>query len=262
MALIQLDFTPETTKVCQPLYLVIPDPRRLVSQPLQQRKVLYLLHGLSDNGSAWQRYTNIETIARQYGLVVVMPSIGRSFYTDQPNGQQYFTFLMEELPQYLKAVFGLDPGKEDTLIAGNSMGGFGAFKAALNYPDRFAAAASLSGVLSLEILKLNPEDPRYQEFTHIFGDLAQLAGTPHDTIVWLQKAAQHPENLPSLYMACGQQDDLFPLNEMFYGAAQKMGVPVRYEKENGGHTWLFWEKFIQRFLAFALGEPEKNSWGE
>ena len=262
MALIQLDFTPETVKVCLPLYMIVPDPKPMGELPLQKRKVLYLLHGLSDNGSAWQRYTNIETIARQYGLVVVMPSIGRSFYTDQPNGQQYFTFLMEELPQYLKAVFGLDPGKEDTLIAGNSMGGFGAFKAALNYPDRFAAAASLSGVLSLEILKLNPEDPRYQEFTHIFGDLAQLAGTPHDTIVWLQKAAQHPENLPSLYMACGQQDDLFPLNEMFYGAAQKMGVPVRYEKENGGHTWLFWEKFIQRFLAFALGEPEKNSWGE
>ncbi len=125
------------------------------------------MHGLSDNGSAWQRYTNIETIARQFGLVVIMPSIGRSFYTDNPNGQQYFTFLLEELPKYLKDVFGLAPKREDTLIAGNSMGGFGAFKAALNYPERFAAAASLSGVLSLEILKLNPDDSRYHEFTYI-----------------------------------------------------------------------------------------------
>ena len=141
MALIQLDFTPETVKVCLPLYMIVPDPKPMGDLPLQKRKVLYLLHGLSDNGSAWQRYTNIETIARQYGLVVVMPSIGRSFYTNNPNGQQYFTFLMEELPKYLKDVFGLAPSREDTLIAGNSMGGFGAFKAALNYPERFAAAA-------------------------------------------------------------------------------------------------------------------------
>jgi S-formylglutathione hydrolase FrmB len=63
-------------------------------------------------------------------------------------------------------------------------------------------------------------------------------------------------------MACGQQDDLFPLNEMFYGAAQKMSVPVQYDKEDGGHTWPFWEKFIRRFLVYALGEPKKNSWGE
>ena len=262
MALIQLDFTPETVKVCLPLYMIVPDPKPMGDLPLQKRKVLYLLHGLSDNGSAWQRYTNIETIARQYGLVVVMPSIGRSFYTNNPNGQQYFTFLMEELPKYLKDVFGLAPSREDTLIAGNSMGGFGAFKAALNYPERFAAAASFSGVLSLEILKLNPQDPRFQEFTYIFGDLTKLVGTQHDTMVWLQKAAQHPQDLPKLYMACGQQDDLFPLNEMFYGAAQKMGVPIQYEKEDGGHVWPFWEKFIQRFLAYALGEPKKNSWGE
>ncbi len=126
MALIQLDFTSESVKVCLPLYMIVPDPKTLSDQSLQERKVLYLLHGLSDNGSAWQRYTNIETIARQFGLVVIMPSIGRSFYTDNPNGQQYFTFLMEELPKYLKDVFGLAPKREDTLIAGNSMGGFGA----------------------------------------------------------------------------------------------------------------------------------------
>ncbi len=72
-----------------------------------RRKVLYLLHGLSDDASAWQRYTAIESIAALYGLVVIMPSAGRSFYTDQPNGQNYFSYLTEELPRYLKQVFGL-----------------------------------------------------------------------------------------------------------------------------------------------------------
>lgn len=256
MALIQFDFTPETVKVCLPVYMIVPDPVRMGEVPVSERKVLYLLHGLSDNGSAWQRFTTIETLARDYGLVVVMPSISRSFYTDQANGQLYFTYLMEELPRYLKQVFGLDPKPEDTLIAGNSMGGFGAFKAALNYPERFYAAASFSGALSLAILSMIPDDPRQKEFSLVFGDLGQLEGTQHDSMVWLQKAAEHPEDLPKLYMACGKQDDLYPLNQMFFDAAQRMGVPIEYKTEDGKHNWPFWEKYIQRFLAWALGEPE------
>jgi len=72
---------------------------------LESYKVLYLLHGLSDDASAWQRYTNIEILARERDLVVVMPDGGRSMYADMQNGQAYFTYLTEELPAYLKAVF-------------------------------------------------------------------------------------------------------------------------------------------------------------
>jgi len=254
MALIRLDHTPETVKVCQPLYVILPDPGKMGDRPVSRRKVLYLLHGLSDDGSAWQRYSSIEAIANDYGLVVVMPSCGRSFYVDLPNGQAYFTYLIDELPRYLKDVFGLDPAREDTLIAGNSMGGYGAFKAALNYPEKFGYAASFSGALSLAILGLIPDDPRHHEFGMVFGDLNALQGTEHDTVVWLQKAAAQPETLPKLYMACGKADDLFPLNEMFHEIAEEMGVPIQYEVEEGGHDWPFWEKHYQRFLTFALGE--------
>jgi putative tributyrin esterase len=254
MALIRLDHTSETVKVCHPLYMILPDSGKMGDVPLRERKVLYLLHGLSDNGSAWQRYTSIETIANDYGLVVVMPSIGRSFYTDLPNGQLYFTYLMEELPRYLKDVFGVDPNRENALIAGNSMGGYGAFKAALNYPERFSAAASLSGVLSLQILQLIPDDQRQEEFKLIFGDLDELGGTQHDPMVWLMQAAQKPEAMPRLFVACGKQDDLYPVNQMFYAASQELGVPVDYFEEDGKHDWYFWDKHIKRFLKQVLGE--------
>ena len=105
MALIRLEFVAETTRVNLPVYMVLPGPGSMGDLPLRKRKVLYLLHGLSDDGSAWQRFTSIETIAHEYGLVVVMPSVGRSFYIDQPNGQKYFSYLMDELPRYLADVF-------------------------------------------------------------------------------------------------------------------------------------------------------------
>ena len=255
MALIHLDHVPETVKVNLPLNIILPDPGRVNGVPVRDRKVLYLLHGLSDDASAWQRYSSIETIASAYGLVVVMPSVGRSFYTDQPNGQNYFTYLIEELPQYLSDVFNLRPKREDTLIAGISMGGYGAFKAALLHPDRFYAAASFSGALSLEILRAIPNDPRQEEFTYLFGDLEKLNGSEHDPAVWLKRASKNPSALPRLFIACGRQDDLYPLNKMFYEACNSLGVNVNYHEEDGKHDWPFWDLQIKRFLKDVIDLP-------
>ena len=177
------------------------------------------------------------------------------FDIDQPNGQLYFSYLAEELPQYLSDVFDLAPRREDTLIAGSSMGGYGAFKAALRYPDRFCAAASFSGMLSLEILNTHADDPRKAEFTYLFGDLAKQMGSQNDPAVWLQKAAQDPAALPRLFIACGRQDDLYPLNLYFNAACQQLGVPVDYHEEDGKHDWFFWNTQIRRFLNIVLGPP-------
>jgi len=253
MALIRIDHVPETVKVNLPLNIILPDPGKMGDLPVAKRKVLYLLHGLSDDASAWQRYSSIETVAAGYGLVVVMPSVGRSFYIDQPNGQKYFSYLTEELPHYLVDVFGLAPRREDTLIAGVSMGGYGAFKAALLRPELYAAAASFSGVLSLAILQTMPDDPRRDEFAFLFGDLEKLAGSEHDPAVWLKRAAQNPSLLPRLFIAVSRQEDIYPLSGMFHAACQSLGVQAEYHEEDGGHDWFFWDGQIRRFLAAVLG---------
>ncbi|MBN1640447.1 MAG: esterase family protein [Anaerolineae bacterium] len=253
MALIRMDHVPETVKVNLPLNVILPDPGRMGGVPVARRKVLYLLHGLSEDATAWQRYSSIEALAAAYGLVVVMPSAGRSFYTDQPNGQRYFAYLTDELPQYLADVFGLAPRREDTYIAGNSMGGYGAFKAALLRPERYAAAASFSGVLSLAIFQLLPDDPRRDEFACLFGDLGKLAGSEHDPAVWLQRAARDPARLPRLYIAVSRGEDIYPLSGMFHAACQSLGVQSEYYEGDGAHDWFFWDAQIRRFLAALLG---------
>ncbi|MBN2387861.1 MAG: esterase family protein [Anaerolineales bacterium] len=259
MALIRIDHLPETVKVNLPLNILLPDPGKMGDTPVAKRRVLYLLHGLSDDASAWQRYTSIEILAAAYGLVVIMPSVGRSFYTDQPNGQHYFSYLTEELPRYLVDVFGLSPAREDTFIAGNSMGGYGAFKAALLHPECYAAAASFSGVLSLEILKLDPNDHRQHEFSQLLGDLDQLAGSEHDPAAWLQRAALDPSALPHLFIAVGRQEDLYPLSGAFHAACQSLGVQSEYHEEDGHHDWFLWNRQIRQFLASILGPiPEPD----
>jgi putative tributyrin esterase len=249
----RIDHVPESVKVNLPLNIILPDPGRMEDIPVSQRKVLYLLHGLSDDASAWQRYTSIETLAAAYGLVVVMPSAGRSFYIDQPNGQNYFTYLTEELPQYLVDVFGLAPSRENTYIAGNSMGGYGAFKAALLHPERYAVAASFSGALSLAILTAIPNDPRQAEFELLFGELDQLAGSEHDPAVWLQRAAQNPNQLPHLFISVSRQEDLYPLSVQFYAACQALGLRAEFHEKDGAHDWFFWDGQIRYFLTAVLG---------
>jgi putative tributyrin esterase len=254
MAYLHIDHLSKSVKMNLPLNLIIPDPGDINGVPVKDRKVLYLLHGLSDDASAWQRYTSIETYAKRYGLVVVMPSASRSFYIDQPNGQLYFTYLMEELPQYMRDVFGIEPSRKNTFIAGLSMGGYGAMKAALLHPQRYFAAASFSGVLSLAILDSQPDYPERKEFESLFGDLTKLAGSEHDPMIWLQKAANHSKLIPMLYASCGQQDDLYPLTVLFRKACEKLNIPIEYHEAEGIHDWYFWDAEIQRFLAEVL-EP-------
>jgi putative tributyrin esterase len=252
MALLRIDHVPETIKVNLPLYIILPGPGEMRGMPVAKRKALYLLHGLSDDGSAWQRYTAIESIAALYGLVVIMPSAGRSFYTDQPNGQLYFSYLTEELPRYLEDVFGLAPRREDTLIAGNSMGGYGAFKAAFLHPELYSAAASFSGVLNIAFLKTYPHDIRRAEFEYLFGDLDKLIDGEYDPLFWLKQAAQNSSSLPKLYISCGRQDDLYQFNVDYHAACKSLGIPVDYHEENASHDWFFWNAQIQRFLAANL----------
>lgn len=261
MALIRMDHVPETIQLNLPLNILLPSPGKMAGIPVAQRKVLYLLHGLGDDASGWQRFTSIETYANEYGMVVVIPSAGRSFYSDLPSGQRYFTYLVEELPRYLGEVFGLKPRREDTFIAGNSMGGYGAMKAALLRPDQFSAAASFSGVLSLDFLQYFPDDPRIPEFTWMFGDLSKLSGSQHDPLTWLKKAANLVESqganaLPKLHISCGRQEDVYPLTGIFYAACQAMGIPVEYHEEDARHDWFFWDREIKRFLDVIFGKTE------
>ncbi len=255
MAYMHIDHLPETVKVQSPLNIILPDPGLINGVPVRDRKVLYLLHGLSDDASAWQRYSSIETYAKTYGIVVVMPSVSRSFYLDQPNGQKYFTFLTEELPQYLEDVFGIVPDREKTFVAGLSMGGYGAMKCSLLHPERYFAAASFSGVLSMHGWEADLNDPRSTEFSYLFGDLSKLSGGEHDPSTWLTNAVKGGKKIPRLFVSCGLLDELLPTNRYFIENCKSLGVQVEYHEEEGIHDWYFWDRQIRQFLAFALGNP-------
>ena len=115
--------------------------------------VLYLLHGMSDDHTIWQRRTSIERYVAELPLIVVMPTTGRGAYTDMKHGYRYWTYISEELPQIVHEFFPQASWRrEDTFAAGLSMGGYGAFKLGLRCPDKFGTllAAGITSSISVQ----------------------------------------------------------------------------------------------------------------
>jgi putative tributyrin esterase len=210
--------------------------------------VLYLLHGLSDDDTIWLRRTSIERYAAPLGLAVVMPQVHRSFYTDEAYGGRYWTFLTEELPELVGSLFRASDRREDTFVAGLSMGGYGAVKWALRHPERFAAAASLSGALDVAGIRTGPtrpEDPRLVQ--RIWGDQA-VAGGPDDLLALLRQV--DPASLPALGVWCGTEDVVFEDNVAFRDACAAARVPLTVDLGSGAHDWAYWDARIQDVLAW------------
>jgi len=209
--------------------------------------VLYLLHGLSDDDTIWLRRTSIERYVAPLGLAVIMPQVHRSFYTDEACGGRYWTFLSEELPNLVSSFFRVSGSRNDTFVAGLSMGGYGALKWALRQPQRFAAAASLSGAVDIDGLRgrSRPEDP--QLLSRVFG-AEPLAGTPND-VFWLLEQAE-PAALPALWVGCGTDDALYADSVRFVQACASAGIPVTTSFIEGEHEWGLWDQQIQQVLAW------------
>jgi S-formylglutathione hydrolase FrmB len=260
MALIRCEFFSDVLELNLTMTVILPQATswqigvRSAAHP-DGHPTLYLLHGLSDDDSIWLRMTSIERYVAPLGLAVVMPQVHRSFYTDERHGHRYWTFLSEELPEIAGAFFRLSPRREDTFVAGLSMGGYGAFKWALRQPHRFAAAAGLSGALDVVALRRTRArravDPDL--FDRVFGD--RLEGTDDDLLALLERA--DPAALPRLYLACGTEDELYPHNVTFRDACRARDIPVTVDFGPGGHTWDYWDARIAEVLAWLpLAPPE------
>lgn len=235
-----------------PVSVILPERIRNISE--NNIKTLYLLHGLTDDHTAWVRQTSIERYANEYGIAVVMPEGHRSWYTDTADGARYLSYIAEELPRACRSFFrGLSDKREDNMIAGLSMGGYGAMKIAIRYPDTFGGCASLSGALDIADLarKFN-----LCEWRGIFAfDLqraSQLKGSRHDLFKLVRCHSENDGLFPELYLWCGEHDRLMDCNGRMHELLDELGVEHRYEHSEGNHSWKWWDMHIQDALEYLL----------
>ena len=207
--------------------------------------VWYLLHGLSDDHTAWTRRTNLERYLGNLPVIVVIPDGGRGYYTDSATEPlaAFETFILRDLVGFVDRTFQTRATREGRVISGLSMGGFGAVKLALKHPEMFCAAVSHSGALWRA-----GELPDYvgSELQRVFGD--SPAGGSDDIFALATRSKS--DRLPALRIDCGTEDYLLQPNRMFHAYLDQLGVAHEYAEFPGGHDWAYWDRHVQEAIAF------------
>jgi putative tributyrin esterase len=208
--------------------------------------VFYLLHGLSDDHTIWQRRTSIERYVEGLPLIVVMPDGGRGFYCNAVEGFAYETALVQDLVGYVDRIFPTRAERAGRCVGGLSMGGYGAIRTALAHPDMFCSANSHSGAMGFARRAFEGNDAWAVEFRRIVSP--NPAGGPNDLYALAEKIDR--SLLPALRMDCGTEDFLIEENREYHAYLESLGVPHEYVEFPGAHDWSYWDIHVQEALAF------------
>lgn len=254
MAFLETHLFSEALNVAVTVNVLLPEPSQGIgldgTQAQQPPRAMYLLHGYSDDHSIWMRRTSVERYCAKRNLAVFMPAVNHSFYANEVHGERYWDYVSQELPQMMHRMFRLDETPGSELVAGLSMGGYGAMKLALTYPERFAAAASFSGAVDVEEL-LRKRDPMLR---NAMGSAQSFHGSEGDLFHLMAQNAQAARK-PRLFVACGQEDFLYQQHQKFIPELIRNGWDVTHEETPGyGHSWEYWDQKIAQFLTFALAD--------
>lgn len=265
-------------------------PTGYAADPDRRYPVLYLLHGFSEDRDGWLDNSDLLEFTARENVIVVLPSAGNTsaVVADGRDGScRGETQLMRGVIPYVDSHFRTLATRAHRAIAGASSGAWSALHLAARNPDRFVAAASLSGppdaTLGLgvagELYFFGAERDAVYECG---GDpvLGGLFGLPVVDQVWVANAnpADLAPNLGgmSLYVADGtgepcDADDVPDLyrqpstlvthrsSESFAAALDRAGVAYTANlDECCFHSWRYFQKFLHEFwpqLTGAFGEP-------
>lgn len=249
MALIQVNYLSKALFREVPVNVILPvdrfdaDTNSYLNGKDHKYKTLYLLHGLLGNYTDWISQTRIQKWAEEKNLAVVMPSGDNAFYfNSRTPWNDYGTFIGEELVDVTRRMFPLSEKREDTFIAGLSMGGFGALRNGIVYSKNFSHVAGLSSAVHIF------EDTSEEANIGLFDNIEDASKTNKNPWVAVEEMLSEKRPIPKIYMACGTKDDLMPANISFRNFLQEKGFEVTWDEDDYGHDWDFWDSQIKKVL--------------
>jgi S-formylglutathione hydrolase FrmB len=186
--------------------------------------VLMQLHGLSDDSDAWIQRSNFLRHVEGYPMVVVLPDGGTSGYlnwkvSDRLNTHRYEDLLMRDIPAHLIRQLNVATGP--WAISGLSMGGYGAMRLGLKYPDRFCSIWGHSSAFMIDEF-LDPD---------LIQNLEDADPYRH------AEALARRNDRPVISFDCGIDDRLIEHNRSFHAHLEPLGIEHHYAEHPGDHTW-------------------------
>jgi putative tributyrin esterase len=256
MALMTAEFNSDCLSRGTQIQVIIPEKGEGKPNKDGRYPVLWLLHGATEDCTAWQRNSSLERYLKRVGIACVMPSVDLSFYSNI-NGGRFLDYVTLELPEICRNLFPISADPADNFVAGQSMGGFGTMKVGFTHPDKYAAMGILS---SANFIDLNvgsvPGGPRAPlNFVRelVFGtgeDLTLARGTEFD-MLWLAKqAAESKKKLPKIFGACGTEDGCHDEEVKDIEYFKSLGFDCLFMDGPGRHDFEFWDQWLPVFLQW------------
>ncbi|HKP73120.1 MAG TPA: alpha/beta hydrolase family protein [Pyrinomonadaceae bacterium] len=220
--------------------------------------VLYLLHGLGGSAADWTSdRAHLAEHAAAYRLIIVTPEGKDGWYTDSAtvaNGK-FETYILEELIPDVERRFRAQTTRDARAVAGLSMGGYGALKFGLKYPQKFVFAASMSGAFNAPAW--NQDDPETAAWlkpsiARAYGAMDSPVRPANDLFKLFAAIPQESIGaLPFFYLDCGTDDFLVQSNRALSELLLKRKIPHEYRQLPGAHTWAYWDAQVQEVLRLA-----------
>jgi S-formylglutathione hydrolase FrmB len=241
-----------------PYSVVLPTTYEQRGQEKLRYPVLYLLHGLAGRYDNWLSKTKLAEFAAEYQMIIVTPEGNDGWYTDSATvpTDKYEAYIVQELIPDVESRYRTARGREGRAIAGLSMGGYGALKFGLKYPDKFIFAASMSG--ALDVAERSNENPRNSwdflraSVMQTFGAAGSATREANDLY---KLAREFPDerrsSLPFFYLDCGTEDGFLASNRELANIFLERKIRHEYRQLPGNHSWAYWGAQIQEVLKIA-----------
>ncbi|MGA7918529.1 MAG: alpha/beta hydrolase-fold protein [Candidatus Acidiferrales bacterium] len=207
--------------------------------------VLYFLHGIGDNEQSLIKsgiMNLIQDLRDQQKIgefLVATPDGDRTFYINSRDGEvRYEDFVIREFIPYIESHYRIRAERKSRGITGISMGGYGALRFGLLYPNLFIAASAHSAAL---IEKLPPE----------FDSQTDTAFWQRESPFTIVRKRPRPVGL-QIYFDCGTDDD-YGFNhgaQQFHDLLDAKGIPNEFHLYPGAHDWPYFAEHLPASLEF------------
>ena len=258
MAYFRIEYFSRALRRTTSFEMLIPNDPSFPARPGEEdipMRTLFLLHGYTGKAGNWVP----EGLPMKHRFAIVMPTAENSFYLNGlSTGHAFQTMLGEELVDYVRRTFGLARRREDTCIAGMSMGGFGALHTGLAYPGTFGKIAALSSALIVHgIARMKPGEDNgmanYEYYRECFGDLETVEERDVNPEVMIRNLKESGGRIPEIFMCCGTEDFLLENNRRMHLFLEEEKIPHRYYESAGNHDMVFWNEYIQKAVEWLFG---------
>jgi S-formylglutathione hydrolase FrmB len=220
--------------------------------------VVYFLHGLNNDHTSWTvpRYGDLPRKLEDMILAGTLPEIlmvhprgDNSFYCNTADGsKRYEDFITQDVVSYVEARYRGKPGRQFRTIGGTSMGGYGALKIAMKFPDRYAATAGHSPIIFLGKNPLDvPEEMKTSRFYGFFVSILKpILSDPVRQDLW-------DANNPLLLAKSGKLNGLKILFD--YGTEDRYIQSIRLDQGIKALDQALTEANVPHSLKVYPGEP-------